>query len=77
MAPPLLRSIFRRFIGIVVTFLHGASTDASTAASSCRSVLQHRLGHASIQMTSDRYGHLFSSGNTGAEMAAAKKSLLG
>jgi len=28
-------------------------------------------------MTSDRYGHLFPSGNTNAEMAAAEKSLIG
>lgn len=40
-------------------------------------VVQHRLGHASIQMTSDRYGHLFPSTDTGAEMAAAEKSLIG
>ena len=40
-------------------------------------VVQHRLGHSSIQMTSDRYGHLFPSGNTNAEMAAAEKSLIG
>jgi integrase len=40
-------------------------------------VVQHRLGHSSIQMTSDRYGHLFPSGDTSAEMAAAEKSLLG
>lgn len=40
-------------------------------------VVQHRLGHSSIQMTSDRYGHLFPSGDTSAEMAAAEKSLIG
>ena len=40
-------------------------------------VVQHRLGHSSIRMTSDRYGHLFPSGDTSAEMAAAEKSLLG
>ena len=39
-------------------------------------VVQHRLGHSSIQMTSDRYGHLFPSGDTSAEMAAAEKSLI-
>jgi integrase len=40
-------------------------------------VVQHRLGHSSIQMTSDRYGHLFPSSDTGAELAAAQKSLIG
>ena len=32
-----------------------------------------RLGHASIQMTADRYGHLFPRGDDGAELAAAKR----
>ena len=39
-------------------------------------VVQARLGHASIQMTADRYGHLFPSGDDGAELAAAEKALL-
>jgi hypothetical protein len=33
-------------------------------------------GHASIQITADRYGHLFPSGDDGAELAAAEKALL-
>jgi integrase len=40
-------------------------------------VVQARLGHASIQMTADTYGHLFPRGDDGAELAAAEKSLLG
>jgi integrase len=40
-------------------------------------VVQHRLGHASIQMTADTYGHLFPRGDDGAEMAAAEKAFLG
>ena len=40
-------------------------------------VVQHRLGHASITMTSDIYGHLFPSGDDGAELAAAEKALVG
>jgi integrase len=40
-------------------------------------VVQHRLGHSSIQMTADVYGHLFPSGDDGAELAAAQKALLG
>jgi integrase len=40
-------------------------------------VVQHRLGHSSIQMTADRYGHLFPSTDTGAELAAAEKAFLG
>jgi integrase len=40
-------------------------------------LVQARLGHASIQMTADRYGHLFPSGDDGAELAAAEKTLWG
>jgi integrase len=40
-------------------------------------VVQARLGHASIQMTADRYGHLFPNGDDGAELAAAEKAFLG
>jgi len=40
-------------------------------------VVQHRLGHSSIQMTADVYGHLFPSSDNGAELAAAQKALLG
>jgi integrase len=39
-------------------------------------VVQARLGHASIRMTADRYGHLFPRGDDGAEMAAAEKAFL-
>ena len=39
-------------------------------------VVQARLGHASIQMTADRYGHLFPSQDDGAELAAAEKTLM-
>jgi integrase len=38
-------------------------------------VVQARLGHASIQMTADRYGHLFPRGDDGAELAAAERRL--
>jgi integrase len=40
-------------------------------------MVQHSLGHSSIQMTADTYGHLFPSGDDGAELAAAEKALLG
>lgn len=40
-------------------------------------VVQERLGHASITMTMDVYGHLFPKGDDGAELAAAEASLLG
>jgi integrase len=40
-------------------------------------VVQHRLGHSSIALTSDIYGHLFPSGDDGAELAAAEKALVG
>jgi integrase len=39
-------------------------------------VVQVRLGHASIQMTADRYGHLFPSADDGAELAAAERLIL-
>jgi integrase len=39
-------------------------------------VVQARLGHASIRMTADRYGHLFPRGDDGTEMAAAEKAFL-
>jgi integrase len=38
-------------------------------------LVQHRLGHSSITMTSDTYGHLFPSGDDGVELAAAEKAL--
>jgi integrase len=40
-------------------------------------VMQARLGHASIQMTADVYGHLFPRTDDGAELAAAEQALLG
>ena len=36
-----------------------------------------RLGHASIQITADRYGHLFPRGDDSAELAAAERAFLG
>jgi hypothetical protein len=40
-------------------------------------VVQGRLGHALIQMTADRYGHLFPRGDDAAELAAAERAFLG
>jgi len=39
-------------------------------------VVQDRLGHASIVITLDVYGHLFPTGDDGEEMAAAERALL-
>jgi integrase len=39
-------------------------------------VVQARMGHASIAITLDVYGHLFPRGDDGAELAAAEKALL-
>jgi integrase len=39
-------------------------------------VVQARLGHASIQMTADTYGHLFPRGDDGSELAAAEKAFM-
>ena len=40
-------------------------------------VVQERLGHSSITMTYDRYGHLFPRGDDAEELDAAEQSLLG
>jgi integrase len=40
-------------------------------------LVQARLGHASITMTADRYGHLFPRGDNGAELNDAAQALLG
>jgi len=39
-------------------------------------VVQERLGHSTIVMTLDRYGHLFPRGDDAAELAAAESALL-
>ncbi|WP_413989344.1 tyrosine-type recombinase/integrase [Labrys okinawensis] len=39
-------------------------------------VVQERLGHSSIVMTMDVYGHLFPRGDDGSELAEAERSLL-
>jgi integrase len=39
-------------------------------------VVQGRLGHSSIKMTADVYGHLFPRGDDSAELAAAEKAFL-
>jgi integrase len=39
--------------------------------------VSERLGHSSIQITADRYGHLFPRSDDGGELAAAQKKLLG
>ena len=38
--------------------------------------VQARLGHSSIVMTLDRYGHLFPAHDDGSELAAAERALL-
>src|SRR3954471_3538890 len=40
-------------------------------------LVQTRLGHASIQMTADTYGHLFPRGDDGSELAAAEQAFFG
>lgn len=40
-------------------------------------VVQERLGHSSITLTMDVYGHLFPRGDDAEELAAAERSLLG
>ena len=38
-------------------------------------VVQARLGHASIVMTLDRYGHIFPTKDDGAELAEAERAV--
>ncbi len=40
-------------------------------------IVQSRLGHASMTMTADRYGHLFPRGDDDAELKAAERAFLG
>jgi integrase len=40
-------------------------------------VVQHWLGHSSITLTLDVYGHLFKPEDNGAELAAAERALFG
>jgi integrase len=40
-------------------------------------VVSERLGHASIVITTDTYGHLFPGGDDGGELAAAERALTG
>jgi integrase len=40
-------------------------------------IVQERLGHASIMMTMDTYGHLFPSKDDGQELAQAELRLIG
>ena len=48
------------------------------AGSSCPpKVVQERLGHSTIAMTMDTYGHLFPRGDDAEELAAAERALLG
>ena len=39
-------------------------------------LVQRQLGHASITLTMDRYGHLFPRSDDGAELIAAERLLL-
>ena len=40
-------------------------------------VVQQRLGHSTIAMTTDTYGHLFDRGDDGTELAEAERNLIG
>ena len=40
-------------------------------------VVQERMGHSSVTLTADVYGHLFPRGDDADELAAAERSLLG
>jgi integrase len=53
---------------------HGASIDGGLELPG--KVVQERLGHSSIMMTMDVYGHLFPRGDDSQELAEAERSLL-
>jgi integrase len=38
-------------------------------------VVSYRMGHSGIQITSDRYGHLFPNGDDGKELAAGELAM--
>ena len=40
-------------------------------------LVSERLGHSTVQLTADTYGHLFPRGDDGSELAAAEKAFLG
>ena len=40
-------------------------------------MVQERLGHSTLAMTADTYGHLFPTNDDGAELAKAEKFFLG
>ncbi len=85
--PPARRCCFGRSLHQVSREVaaSGGDVDAEMAAAEQAlvglerplKVVQARLGHASIQMTADVYGHLFPRGDDSAEMAAAEKAFLG
>jgi integrase len=55
----------------------GASTPRRKAAlGSPAKVVQERLGHSSVTLTLDVYGHLFPRGDDADELAAAERALL-
>jgi integrase len=63
--------------GLDLRRLYGDETFPLQALELPLKLVSARLGHASIQMTADRYGHLFPSTDDGAKLAAAEKALIG
>ena len=51
-------------------------SEARRRAGIADEAVQSRLGHASIVLTSDVYGHLFPSTDDGSELAEAEKFLM-
>ena len=56
--------------------LHGASTAAPMGLELPLKLVQARLGHSTVNMTADVYGHIFPRGDDGAELAAAERAYL-
>ena len=74
-AGPALRSGAPR--GVCATSARGPKQRAGGGGLGLSAkAVQVRLGHSTITMTLDVYGHLFPSGDDGAKLAAAEAALL-
>ena len=60
-----------------ISMHRGPSTERPTGRPELPAkVVQHRLGHSSIVVTMDTYGHLFPRSDDAKELAAAEAALL-
>jgi integrase len=65
------------FTPSAISMRHGASNGVKMAGSACPpKIVQERLGHSSITLTMDTFGHLFPRGDDASELASAEAALL-